>query len=188
MHYVNTFEEQTFGYLHVNILIIPGLSKKPGLRPKPGRAKPEPPSTARLKVLESPSPQKPGQSRGFQAKPGRAHHYVRPEDMSSFQPKRPDCRYVNPITKTYTPQERNMTHYYGTKMKVRCKPPRKCHHDGASSSSRAFRFSSASTNMSRRLRSSTGLVRTLQMGIRSRNRVAQIQDTYLFTPASRYSC
>jgi len=76
MHYINTFKEQTFGYLHVNILIIPGLSKKLGLRPKPGRAKPEPPSMARLKVFESPSPQKPGQSRGFQAKPGRAHHYL----------------------------------------------------------------------------------------------------------------
>ena len=59
MHYVNTFEEQNFRYLHVNISIIPGLGKKPGLRPKPGRAKPEPLSMARLKVLESPSPQKP---------------------------------------------------------------------------------------------------------------------------------
>jgi len=74
MHYVNTFEEQNFRHLHINILIIPGLGKKPGLRPKPGRAKPEPPSMARLKVLESLSPQKPGQSWGFQAKPGHVHH------------------------------------------------------------------------------------------------------------------
>jgi len=70
MHYVNTFEEQNFRYLHVNISIIHGLGKKPGLRPKPGQAKPEPSSMARPKVLESPSPQKPGQSRGLSGQAG----------------------------------------------------------------------------------------------------------------------
>jgi len=54
------FEEQNFQYLHANIWINPELGKKPGLKPKPGQAKPEPPWMAWLKVLESPSPQKPG--------------------------------------------------------------------------------------------------------------------------------
>ena len=47
---------------------------RPGLRLKPSQAKPEPSITARPTIIKSRSPLKPGQSRGFQAKPGHSQH------------------------------------------------------------------------------------------------------------------
>ena len=54
--------------------LVTGLCDRPQLRPKPGPAKPNFRLLARLVILQSPSRLKPGQSRGFQAKPEPAHH------------------------------------------------------------------------------------------------------------------
>ena len=49
---------------------------RPRPRPKPGQAKPYFWLLAWLMILPGPSRLKPGQSRGFQAKPEPAHHYI----------------------------------------------------------------------------------------------------------------
>ena len=51
------------------------ISQKPRPGPKPGQAKPNFWLLARLTISSSPSRLKPGQSRGFQAKPEPARHY-----------------------------------------------------------------------------------------------------------------
>ena len=50
------------------------ISQKPQPGPKPGQAKPNFWLLARLTISSSPSHLKPGQNRGFQAKPEPAHH------------------------------------------------------------------------------------------------------------------
>jgi hypothetical protein len=59
------------------------IHQKPRLRPKPGQAKPDFWLWARLTISSSQSHLKPGQSRGFQAKPEPAHHYSQREEEAS---------------------------------------------------------------------------------------------------------
>ena len=63
------------------------MGDKPRPRPKPGQAKPTFWLLAWLGILQSPSRLKPGQSRGFQAKPEPAHHYfhLMKPGLSSFR-------------------------------------------------------------------------------------------------------
>ena len=51
------------------------VTPEPWLGPKPGRAKPKSLALAWLMFLVGQSQVKPSQSRGFQVKPGQAHHY-----------------------------------------------------------------------------------------------------------------
>lgn len=70
---------------NTQITLIPS---KPG--PKPGKAPAYgfPGLLAWLEVCQSQSPPKPGQSRGFGAKPGRANHYMHAQPRPSLSSQR----------------------------------------------------------------------------------------------------
>ena len=58
-----------------NLWYMCDITDKPRPRPKAGQARPTFRLLAWPGILQSPSRLKPGQSRGFQAKPEPAHHY-----------------------------------------------------------------------------------------------------------------